>query len=169
MLPFGSFFPKVAEAETRSIFLEEPGVDSFLPQGRYFFNEFYCVEPNCDCRRVMFFVGHEESKRIVARINFGFDRDDPMRGPFLDPLHEQAPFADEVLDLAKEYLLSDPAYVARLERHYWLVKSKDGPIDKSRMERLSVPNPFADAPRNRKASQKRLRQAMKTLKQRTRN
>jgi preprotein translocase subunit SecA len=45
-----------------------------------------------------------------------------MAGPFLDPLNPQSKYAGKLLDLVARLVLSDPLYVARLERHYDLVK-----------------------------------------------
>jgi hypothetical protein len=45
-----------------------------------------------------------------------------MAGPFLDPLHAQAPYAPELLKLFTDMINSDPAYVARLHRHYVMFK-----------------------------------------------
>ena len=44
-----------------------------------------------------------------------------MAGPFLDPLNPQSTYADTLLRLVEE-ILEDPAYVTRLEAHYYQVK-----------------------------------------------
>jgi hypothetical protein len=62
------------------------------------------------------------SNRIEATISFGFDADDPDRGPFLDPLNKQGRHANALLDLVEDVLRADPDYVARLERHYAITK-----------------------------------------------
>jgi len=69
--------------------------------------------------------GVEEEKQpdhFLASISYGFDRDDEMTGPFLDPMNPQSQYAEELLRLLEETVLSDLRYVARLERHYVLVK-----------------------------------------------
>ena len=58
----------------------------------------------------------------LCSINYAFDRDDPMAGPFVDPLNPAVTDADDVLQLVESKVLSDPDYVARLERHYYLLK-----------------------------------------------
>jgi hypothetical protein len=119
LTPFGALFPEQARAETRSMTVSAfPGV----PAGDYGFIEAYCVDPRCDCRRVMLNVASRTQNRMLAAISFGFDRADEMAGPFLDPLNEQSEYAPALLDLAADVVLADPAYVARLEAHYRMVK-----------------------------------------------
>jgi hypothetical protein len=59
-------------------------VFSGLLAGDYGFLEAYCVEPRCDCRRVMLNVAGRTQNRMLAVISFGFDRADEVAGPFLD-------------------------------------------------------------------------------------
>ena len=94
-----------------------------VPAGAYGLLEFYCPDPNCDCRRVMLSVREKQRpERVLASINYGFDRDDEMAGPFLDPLNRQGRYAEALLDLIMATALRDKRYVRRLERHYDLVK-----------------------------------------------
>lgn len=120
---FYEHFPEIAFPETRV--LEQRISANGIPVGRYEFAEAYCTDPTCDCRRVLLFVLTGEGD-CVAVIGFGFDPDGPMRGPFLDPMHDQAPYAQALLESAKRLMLTDPAYVARLERHYETMKQKFG-------------------------------------------
>lgn len=121
MVPFAQFERATAEAEVRCIHLSESNPWE-LPADEYVLFELYCDEPGCDCRRVMLNVVSGRHRRREATINFGFDPDDDMRGPFLDPLNEQGEYAEQVLDMVESLVLRDAAYVARLERHYAIVK-----------------------------------------------
>ena len=85
-------FPKLAASELRTLTVAG-GSASPLPADRYAFVEHYCDERGCDCRRVTLSVFAERQGTPVASINFGFDSAHPMAGPFLDPLHAQAPYA----------------------------------------------------------------------------
>lgn len=104
-----------------------------LPAGDYGFLEFYCDEPGCDCRRVMFYVVSPNSKGPLAVIVYGWENvsfykkwfrgDDPevkqeLKGPALNTLSPQSKLAPELLKLVKNVLLKDFRYVERLERHY---------------------------------------------------
>lgn len=124
VVPFHKFYPQLAEDERRSIHLvdESEGKVGFSPDGAYVFSESYCDDPDCDCRRVMLNVYHAEEKRYLAVIGFAFDPGDDMRGPFLDRLNPQSEHAEQVLQLTRDVLLADANYVARLERHYNMVK-----------------------------------------------
>ena len=53
--PFSEYFPKIAEEETRVITIL-PDTNQLLPVGQYVFLEMFCNEPDCDCRRVYFYV-----------------------------------------------------------------------------------------------------------------
>jgi hypothetical protein len=112
----------LAERETRTITIFEPHDD--LPPDTYALIESYCPDPTCDCRRVMLNILSKESPRVeyLASISYGFDRDEEMAGPFLDTLNPQSKYAESLLKLVSDWVLSDPQYLRRLERHYRLVK-----------------------------------------------
>jgi len=67
-------------------------------------------------------VTEKRPDHFLACISFGFDRDDEMAGPFLDPLNPQSRYAEQLFGLVEDVILSDSRYVARLERHYEMVK-----------------------------------------------
>jgi hypothetical protein len=122
LIPFYAVEPDLAVKETRvlTLFQSQRGI----PPGSYGLIEFYCPDPTCDCRRVMLNVAEEQQpERFLASISYGFDRDAPEAGPFLDPFNEQSPYARALLELVAELVLSDAAYLARLERHYHQVKA----------------------------------------------
>ncbi|MFM9964072.1 MAG: hypothetical protein ACKV2Q_22950 [Planctomycetaceae bacterium] len=120
MVPFAKICPKLAKAECRSIHLEGDSAKSSLPAGEYGFFESYCTEKDCDCRRVILTVFSQSGTE--ATISYGFDADDDMLGPFLDPLNRQGVHATELLSLVRDVLLTDREYVARLKRHYAITK-----------------------------------------------
>ncbi len=120
---FFSHFPELAEEETRCVNLLKPTPDGRVPAGSYALVEAYCTDPSCDCRRVMLNV-IERARGQVATISYGFDRDGPDAGPYLDPLNPQSPYAEHLMKLIDRMTLHDPVYLARLERHYALVKEK---------------------------------------------
>jgi hypothetical protein len=119
LIPFVHLFPDQAIAETRTMTTRNHPV---LPDDEYALVEAYCADPQCDCRRVMLNVlARRQGKNCLASISFGFDRDEKMAGPFLDPLNPQSQYADVLLDLVT-MVLADPTYLARLESHYHQVK-----------------------------------------------
>ena len=122
LIPFHRVEPDLAADETRfvQLFEERDG----LPAGRYALLEHYCPDPDCDCRRVMLTVVEEDRPhRSLASINYAFDEDDLMPGPFLDPMNEQTEHAEVLLDMVSRVVLTHQPYVSRLERHYGLVKA----------------------------------------------
>jgi hypothetical protein len=122
LVPFAYLFPEQGLAETRVITTH--GYPS-LPDDEYALVEYYCVDPTCDCRRVLLNVlpRRQMDKGYLAAISFGFDREAELAGPFLDPLNPQSKYAQVLLDLVITRVLeADPAYIARLEAHYRQVK-----------------------------------------------
>jgi hypothetical protein len=124
LAPFSSFFPELAFDECRFVVLipDRPGADLDDADYRLALVEHYCADPKCDCRRVMIQVVGEPEGVSLCSISFGFDREAADCGPYIDTLNPSLPSADAVLELVGEDVLSDPGYVARLERHYRMVK-----------------------------------------------
>lgn len=121
LIPFYYVFPEVAADETRTITLLQP--QEGVPRGSYGLLEFYCPDPNCDCRRVMLNIAEEKHpNQFLASIGYGFDRESDMAGPYLDPLHQHSPYARQLMKLVNTLALDNPAYVARLARHYAMIK-----------------------------------------------
>jgi hypothetical protein len=119
MFPFGAIFREVAARETRVLTtLNDPRLGS----ESYALVEVYCIEPDCDCRRLLINVVRDRDRKPLATVNWAFDPGAPGRGPFLDPLNPQSDLSPALLDLVGRHLASDRAYVARLERHYRMVK-----------------------------------------------
>ena len=118
---FGEVDPELGDLETRFIQLLAP--KNGVPVGKYAILESYCADPACDCRRVMLSVVEESRPTVnLASISYAFDADDPEPGPYLDTLNPQSQYAQGLLELVTQWVLSDSAYLARLERHYALTK-----------------------------------------------
>lgn len=112
----------LALSETRCIDLLAP--ERGIPAGSYAVLESYCADPHCDCRRVMLTVIEEHHPNTsLAAISYAFDADARDPGPFLDPLNRQSPYAPALMELVCDLMLSDPSYLARLERHYAMTKA----------------------------------------------
>jgi hypothetical protein len=134
MVPFYARFRDLALRETRSAAVQ--GMRN-LPDGEYGFFEFYCDDPNCDCRRVLIQVACPGTGgKIWATLNYGWETPEfyaewahgeeaaqDCRGATLDPLNPQTEYSDALLGLFKD-LLRDKAYEARLRRHYELFKQE---------------------------------------------
>ena len=109
--------------EMRSAICEGKGP---IPADEYAFDEYYCVDPKCDCRRTMLMVYRRQSQDCLAVISHSFDppskdRDSGVGQTFLDPMHKQSSFAPTLLELFTEQVLTGD-YPARLVRHYRMVK-----------------------------------------------
>lgn len=124
MMLFPDLFPEIGIDETRTLTVIQG--DGELPPDGYGFLELYCVDPRCDCRRVLFNVFAQDRRAHVATISHAFevpasDALEPQQ-TFLDPLNPQSRWSEPLLRLCQGTLLYDPAYRARLERHYRMVK-----------------------------------------------
>ncbi len=138
MVPFHELFEDVARRETRFLTILED--DGPVPKGEYGLFEFYCDEQGCDCRRVFINVVRTGTNGILATIGFGWeDRAfyrkwmkapvgdevaDRMSGAQLESMQRQSDIAPVLFMLAKELVLSDPAYVERIKRHYRMFRDK---------------------------------------------
>ena len=136
MIRFFTRFPELGPRETRCVHVLAPGGP--LPAGEYAFLELYCEDPKCDCRRVLLqVISRQRPREILATINYGWEsavfytkwmHGDAQAGreitdACLDLLNPQSRYADHLLDVFREQLMTDPAYVARLARHYEMFKA----------------------------------------------
>jgi hypothetical protein len=123
MMPFDTVFPDLAKNEVRVVHI----VDRHeLPKGAYLLREFYCNEPECDCRRVLLQVYWAEGEIVAATINYAFE---PSKPPFddepqlfLDPLNPQTDMSEVLFDIFEEMIATDRPYHDRLVRHYEMWK-----------------------------------------------
>lgn len=119
---FHDHFPEVAEKETRSVTLL--GEQNGLPPGEYAFLEFYCVDPECDCRNVMFNVINRKGEHL-ATLNHCLDadgfKDIGEKQTFLDPLNRQSRYSKALLKLFLTRAI-DADYASRLENHHRMMR-----------------------------------------------
>jgi hypothetical protein len=171
--PFDEQCPDVAERETRNIVLTPATTtESLLPAGAYQFVEMYCDEPGCDCRRVMFSVLSSVTGKVEAVVAWGWETveyyrrwmggDDPMieemRGPVLNLASAQGPHANDILELTKDVLLKDPAYIERLKKHYAMFRQQIERGGRPRFQRESFPETAA-SPKARAGERRRRRKS----------
>jgi hypothetical protein len=136
--PFHEVCPDVARQETRTLTVL-PAAKLAVPPAEYAFLELFCDEPGCDCRRVFFTVLSSKEVDVQAIIAWGWEDaafyqrwyggHDPevirdLQGPILNLASPQSKNAPGLLELARNVLLADPAYVERIKRHYALFRSK---------------------------------------------
>jgi hypothetical protein len=146
MVLFGALFPEIARTETRTLTLlvKRPAI----PADTYGLLEMFCVDKGCECRRVMLNVVSQRTMKTLATVNYAFDPDDDQRGPFLNDLNATDELALGLLDLVRQVLESDAAYVKRVERHYHMVKAAladaEHPIHKRLPPRQPEEQEFAE-------------------------
>ena len=137
-IAFHELYPEQGTQEVRVIRVQR---HDRLPTDEYALVEFYCTDPQCDCRRVLLHIlakGQPQADPLAA-IGYGFDRQDPDAGPYLDPMNPQGEHAEALLALVAEVALSDPAYTARLEAHYHQVKATMADTARNRSPLREVP------------------------------
>ena len=135
---FHEYFPEIAERETRTITILEQS-SSKLPPGEYSLIEMYCNERKCDCRRVFFYVISLPTKDVEAVIAYGWEsrkfyakwmKDDSPKvvaewqGPILNMGSPQSSLAPAILQIVKDILLQDKAYVERIKTHYAMFRDR---------------------------------------------
>ena len=133
--PFDQLYPEIARLEMRVC--ESPGLAELNLHKAYLLREFYCTEPDCDCRRVVVqFVPQDGPLQVAASINFGWERakyyrkwsSDPelwreMSGATLERFAEQGPKREIFLQIFKK-IIEDRTLIAAFRRHYALVKAE---------------------------------------------
>lgn len=177
--PFSQYFPKLAADELRSIWIvpdtiaETASVAEVksLADEAYALHEYYCDEPDCDCRRVVLCVEGMHSG-VQCWINFGFERNHSLAGPFIDPMLPTGPDAKHVLKLVKDETLTDQQYVDRLKRHYRLFKEQvevqSCHSESPRRKIWFIPEPSPRAPVAGRNQLRRKRKAERNRKKRNR-
>lgn len=120
MQPFYHIVPEAPDPTWTLVLDRKTGA---IPKGRYGFVEYYCTDPDCDCRRVLVLVFNEKL-RPKAAIGFGFDQEGPFAGPYLDTSNPQAPYAPDLLSFFADALNAGPQWLLRLYRQYRLVREK---------------------------------------------
>lgn len=160
MLPFHRLFPQQAKDECRTL---SPVHHQVLPPHTFLLVEFYCVEPHCDCRRVLLNVMDVDDRKQVATISYGFDPPKPPvddeEQAFLDPLNPQSRMSEPLLSLFQEMLELDPAYQRRLVRHYsmWKRVVDDPSHPAQRMISADARSPLPQAPRRTRRQGSKIR------------
>lgn len=123
MVGFHALFPKVAQKESRAV---TPFGQEDLPSHPFLFMESYCIDPACDCRRVLLSVIDTETRQQVATINYAFEPPGPPfedEGQiFLDPINPQSDVSGALLELFEIMVGTDCDYHDRLVRHYRMCK-----------------------------------------------
>jgi hypothetical protein len=142
LIPFVVVEPELGAQETRVLYVLAKTDE--LPTGSYGLLECYCPDPDCDCRRVLLIVVEERQPgRPLAYISYAFDEDAEMAGPLLDPINPQSEYAEVLLERVEDFVLTDSRYVARLERHYQMVKR--AAVDPTHPAYLRLQQGFAGA------------------------
>ncbi|MCA9182135.1 MAG: hypothetical protein KDA51_11800 [Planctomycetales bacterium] len=138
MLGYFDVFPEKCETEIRTAHFSADASLPF-PHGTYVFAEFYCVDLSCDCQRLLvkaLYVKTPQSKpKEVATFSYSWNDapDDSWANiigettnPFLDPLHRQAAYADELMGFWYDMLCRDHEYAERLRKHYAELRRERG-------------------------------------------
>lgn len=180
MLGYFDTFPNKTRTELRTATFANGNADDSLPGGTFIFTEYFCTDPKCDCQRVLVKVFHARSEDTrpdeVATISYSWNLsgDDlwgtvnsGMPNPFLDPLHQQAPYASELLDFWSTMIEHDKVYASRIQRHYDEIRAEIGQTAERR-DRRHLTNHKARGSsgrpltkRNRKVRKQRLARARK--------
>ena len=135
LIPFYEIFPDIAEEETRCFHLLLDNDPEAPPPGSYGLVELYCPDRGCDCRKVNIVVISSEDGKEYGTIQFGWENqafyddhfgfdDHGLPGPDYAPMQFFGEHALFFLDQFQELCATDKAYVARLEKHYNMIKEE---------------------------------------------
>lgn len=136
MRPYMHIFPGDNEGIITFQLLKKTGR---MPKGDYLFVEAYCTEKGCDCRRVTLFVINAKGKPFTA-IDFGFDPDSPMSGPYIADFPDNRPLAEDLLEVFTSRINQDAAWLAGMYERYRKVRQH---IDGKKYRGKKFPEPGA--------------------------
>jgi len=130
---FFKIFPELADSELRNITILNSD-NPFLPDDQYLFVEYYCCNPDCDCRMVTIKILNEDGDDF-ATILYGWESIDyyeawgvpretamEMVRPSLCLISEQSRAAGYFLEQFSSMIDEDVEYRERLKRHYRLFR-----------------------------------------------
>jgi hypothetical protein len=139
---YHEYFETIADKQTRRIIITN---DPQIPEGEYAILESICDDKTCDCRRMLLNICQINPKfpmTQVATISYGWE---PLffykaqwghimpnemikdfKGPSLESNQKQSKYAPHVLELVKNLVLTDTAYINRLKQHYIQFKWRIG-------------------------------------------
>ena len=117
---FAEVFPDIAATETRHFW--PPGRDPKKEPIQI--AEYYCVDPACDCKRVLLTLIDLADSNLspMLTVGYAFDRNDPNPGPYVDPLNNLTPGGRDFFPFICDLLAKDTTYLNRLQKHYDLMK-----------------------------------------------
>lgn len=119
----------------RQIMVLQDGFD--LPRDTYVFVENFCIDRNCDCRKVMVNAISKSNEKILGTFTYGWEKLGyytkwlygdkelaiQLKGPALEPGGIQSEYAKILLGKFTE-LVEDAGYRERLKKHYNLFKKR---------------------------------------------
>lgn len=130
-LPAGEFIGD--KHQVRAITITD---NPMLPSGAYSFIDFYCTDKDCDCRKAIIFVYHQDQH--VSTVNYGWenekfhtdwmgagDHDEvarEMSGLSLDWGSPDRVSPEGILNLMKH--LMDEKWTSTLKNHYKLMRKE---------------------------------------------
>ena len=120
MVPFQAIFPDSGEGDR---ILALPAKVGKARAGEYFFAETYCIEKGCDCRRTTILVFDGKGKQSAA-IDFGFDPDQPLAGPYLNELEKQSAAAEDLLRIFVKAINKEADWLPGMYERYRQVRRR---------------------------------------------
>ncbi len=124
MEPFFLHFPEISEKETRAVVLSAG--QHGLPPDQYIFLEYYCMNPECDCRSVLLEVINSKGEHL-ASISHSLEKTGFWaaggKQSFLDRHNKQGHYAKALLKFFIVHLMNAD-YARDIERHLLLMRKK---------------------------------------------
>lgn len=131
--PYISFFDESNMPAVARLIVSDTSMG--IPMGIYAFIEFFCVDPDCDCRKTSIQVIDEASKTVMASIHYGWESEEyytdlfgedkyanPKEGLSLEPMQQQSKYSNKFLDIFEMKLNSNEEYRMSIEERYFDVK-----------------------------------------------
>jgi hypothetical protein len=131
---FGEF-PELIHTEFRCIDILASHLH-IIPEDKYYFEEYFCVRKECDCRNVKIKVINADGE-VFATISYGWEPSSyyknwgmdakmakQMSTPMLCAIGKQSEIANYFLIQFIKMIDSDKEYKERIKRHYFMFRMK---------------------------------------------
>jgi len=105
------------------------GKDQILPEGKYFFIEYYCTDPECDCDSGSFQMIEldsqgKETQNTIALIDYTWSKPISIHNPTLGPQFIGSRLAKAGLEEFKKLLVNDGKIIAKLKNSYIVTREE---------------------------------------------
>jgi hypothetical protein len=118
LIPFSQLFEEQANTGTRNLLISG---HTYVPDGFYELDEFFCAEPGCTCDLFILAVNIEEEPDSLGLLAYAFSQEGRTPKLVSETL-TAAGYHPGIVEMVSSHLQEDDKYVQRLKKHRDLVR-----------------------------------------------